>query len=170
MITVRHYKDLKAFKNHEEGETAFVQSEKRGYILHEGKWIPINASESGIKMNLYELNKSILSQMDPLTDDTLQYLKNDINRNLTANYYLLYGKEISYFTLFERRKVVTDMLKNETLGDMVLECLKSFEKVYSYEMKDDEGVIEIWVHNKDNNLATVLYLFDYTDGVVYYEN
>lgn len=121
-------------------------------------------------MNLYELNKSILSQMDPLTDDTLQYLKNDINRNLTANYYLLYGKEISYFTLFERRKVVTDMLKNETLGDMVLECLKSFEKVYSYEMKDDEGVIEIWVHNKDNNLATVLYLFDYTDGVVYYEN
>ena len=169
MITVRHYKDLKALQFHGEGETAYVESDKKGYIYHEGKWVQINANESGIKMNLYEINKSIYSQMDPLTDDSLEYLKRDINKGLTGNYYLLYGKEISYFTLFEKRKVVTDMLKNESLGDMVLECLKSFEKIYSYEFKDDENVIEIWVHNSKDNLATVLYLFNYEDGVVYYE-
>lgn len=102
--------------------------------------------------------------MDPLDDDTLEYLKRDIDKGLTSDYYLLYGKEISYFTLFERKE-------NEglSLGEAVLECLKTFEKVYSYEFKEEEKVIEIWVHNKDNNLATILYLFDYKDGVVYYE-
>jgi len=61
------------------------------------------------------------------------------------------------------------MLKQESLGEMVLECLKAFDKVYSYEFKDDEHTVEIWVHNSENNLATVLYLFDYKEGVVYYE-
>ena len=169
MITVRHYKDLKALQFHGEGETAYVESDKKGYIYHDGKWVEIKTDGSGLSMNLYEINKSIISQLEPLTDETLEYLKKDIDKGLTGDYYLLYGKEISYFTLFERRHIVTDMLKNESLGDMVLECLKSFEKVYSYEFKDDEGVVEIWVHNQNNNLATVLYLFDYKDGIVYYE-
>lgn len=169
MITVEHYKDLKALRFHGEGETAYVKKDKKGYVYHEGKWVPVDTDGSGLKMNLYEINKSIISQMDPLTEEALDYLKKDINKNLTGDYYLLYGKEISYFTLFEKRHVVTDMLKNESLGDMVLECLNSFDKIYSYEIKDDEKVIEIWVHNSDNNLATVLYLFDYKDGVVYYE-
>lgn len=169
MITVESYKDLKALRFHGEGETAYVKKDKCGYIYHEDKWIKINTDGSGLKMNLYEINKSVYSQMDPLSDDSLEYLKRDINKGLTGDYYLLYGKEISYFTLFERRHVVTDMLKNETLGDMVLECLKSFDKVYSYEFRDNEQTVEIWVHNNENNLATALYLFNYKDGVVYYE-
>ena len=164
MITVRHYKDLKALKFHEEGEIAYVEKDKKGYIYHEGKWVPVSTDSSGLKMNLYEINKSIISQMDPLTQESLEYLKNDINKNLIQDYYLLYGKEISYFTLFERKEN-----SNETLGDAVIECLKSFDKIYSYEIKDDEKIIEIWVHNSDNDLATILYLFDYTSGVVYYE-
>lgn len=169
MITVEHYKDLKALRFHGEGETAYVKSDHKGYVYHEDKWVPIDTDGSGLKMNLYEINKSIISQMEPVSEESLEYLKRDINKIFTGDYYLLYGKEISYFTLFERRKVVTDMLKNESLGDMVLECLKSFDKVYSYEFKDDEHTVEIWVHNSENNLATVLYLFDYKEGVVYYE-
>lgn len=165
MITVRHYKDLKALQNHGEGEVAYVQKDKQGYIYHDGKWVLIKANESGIKMNLYEINKSIYSQMDPLSDDSLEYLKKDIDKGLTKNYYLLYGKEISYFTLFERKSEITQ----ETLGEAVLSCLQDFEKIYSYEFKDDEGVVEIWVHNSDNNLATLLKLFNYENGVVYYE-
>lgn len=164
MITVRHYKDLKALQNHGEGEVAYVQKEKQGYIYHDGKWVLIKSDGSGIKMNLYEINKSIYSQMDPLNDEALEYLKNDINKNFTGDYYLLYGQEISYFTLF----VKTSSTFNETLGEVVVDCLKSFGKIYSYEIKDDEGVIEIWVHNEKNNLATVLYFFNYKDGVVYY--
>lgn len=170
MITVEHYKDLKALRFHGEGEVAYVKKDKKGYIYHEDKWVPVNTDGSGLKMNLYEINKSIISQMEPLTEESLEYLKKDINKNLTGDYYLLYGKEISYFTLFERKpQIIQDPEEDTSLGNMLIECLKSFDKVYSYEIKDDEKVVEIWVHNSDNNLATVLYLFDYKDGVVIYE-
>ena len=39
----------------------------------------------------------------------------------------------------------------ESLGDVVLDCLKAFDKVYSYEIKDDTS-FEIWVHNQENDL------------------
>ena len=162
MITVRHYKDLKALRNHGEGEVAYVEKDKKGYIYHEDKWVEIKANSQGLTMNLYEINKSIISQLEPLNDIGLTTLKNDINTNLKEDYYLLYGKEISYFTLFEKHEQ-----SKESLGDVVLDCLKAFDKVYSYEIKDDTS-FEIWVHNQENDLATVLYLFNYKDGVVYY--
>lgn len=163
MITVESYKDLKALRFHGEGETAYVKKDKCGYVYHDNKWVKINTDGSGLKMNLYEINKSIYSQMDPLGDDSLEYLKRDIDKGLTGNYYLLYGREISYFTLFERKNET-----NETLGEVVLDCLKTFGKIYSYEFRDEEQTVEIWVHNEKDNLATALYLFDYKDGVVYY--
>ena len=70
----------------------------------------------------------------------------------------------SYFTLFEKQEG-----SEETLGEAVLSCLKPFGKIYSYEFRDEEEVVEIWVHNEENNLATVLHLFNYENGVVYYE-
>lgn len=163
MITVESYKDLKALRFHGEGETAYVKKDKCGYVYHDNKWVKINTDGSGLKMNLYEINKSIYSQMDPLGDDSLEYLKRDIDKGLTGNYYLLYGREISYFTLFERKNET-----NETLGEVVLDCLKTFGKIYSYEFRDEEQTVEIWVHNEKDSLATALYLFDYKDGVVYY--
>ncbi len=163
MITVESYKDLKALRFHGEGETAYVKKDKCGYVYHDNKWVKINTDGSGLKMNLYEINKSIYSQMDPLGDDSLEYLKRDIDKELTGNYYLLYGREISYFTLFERKNEA-----DETLGEAVLDCLRTFGKIYSYEFRDDEQTVEIWVHNEKDNLATALYLFDYKDGVVYY--
>lgn len=171
MVTVRHYKDLKALRNHEEGETAYVESDKCGYIYHDGKWHKVDASESGITMNLYELNKSLYSQMDALDDDSLECLKKDIDKGFKKKFYLLYGKEISYFSLFVREQFIIQDPENPqpSLGEAVIECLKSFEKVYSYEFKDNEQTVEIWVHNEETGLATVLYLFDYTDGVIYYE-
>ena len=164
MITVNNYKDLKALRFHGEGETAYVKKDKCGYVYHDDKWVKIDTDGSGLKMNLYEINKSIYSQMDPLEDDSLEYLKRDIDKRLTGNYYLLYGREISYFTLFERKNET-----GETLGEVVLDCLKTFDKIYSYEFRDNEQTVEIWVHNEKDNLATALYLFDYKDGVVYYE-
>ena len=166
MITVDSYKDLKALRFHGDGEIAYVKKDKKGYVYRqeEDKWIPVNTDGSGISMNLYEINKSVYSQMEPLDDNALEYLKRDIDKGFTKKNYLLYGKETGYFTLFEKKEGA-----EETLGEVVVSCLQTFEKIYSYEFRDDEEVVEIWIHNSKDNLATVLYLFSFEDGVVYYE-
>ena len=61
MITVNNYKDLKALRFHGEGETAYVKKDKCGYVYHDNKWVKIDTDGSGLKMNLYEINKSIYS-------------------------------------------------------------------------------------------------------------
>lgn len=61
MITVNNYKDLKALRFHGEGETAYVKKDKCGYVYHDDKWVKIDTDGSGLKMNLYEINKSIYS-------------------------------------------------------------------------------------------------------------
>ena len=175
MVTVDNIKILEKLQNHEDGEIFYVKDENKVYVWNEEikgyKEIDQKmVSEGGLKMNLYEINKSIISQIEPLDETKLNDLKDMINGVLDKNYYLLYGQEISYFTLFERESFIIQDSENlqQNLGEAVLDCLKVFDKIYSFERLDN-GAIEIWVHNKNNDLATVLYLFDYTDGVVYYE-
>lgn len=165
MITVDSYKDLKALRFHGDGEIAYVKKDKKGYVYRqeEDKWIPVNTDGSGLSMNLYEINKSVYSQMEPLDDNALEYLQRDIDKGFTKNCYLLYGKEVGYFTLFERKEGA-----EETLGEAVVDCLRTFERIYSYEFRDNEEVVEIWIHNFKDDLATVLYLFNFESGVVYY--
>lgn len=172
MVTVNSLKILKKIKNHKDGELFYVKDEKQGYVWNDAvqDYIKVDqnlTSNGKLNMNLYEINKSIIGQMEPLNN--LDDLKDTINSLFTGDYYLLYGKELSYFTLFQRMRL-TDCPQGN-LGEEVIDCLKAFEKVYSFEVikeEDEVKSIEIWVHNKDNNLASVLYLFDYKDGVVYY--
>jgi len=112
-------------------------------------------------MSAYELNQSIISQMDDMDATQLNDLKDTINVKCNKIYYLLYGREISYFTLFQKKEVVAD----KDLGTMVLKCLEAFDSVKTFEVQEN-GAIEIWVKYED--YVTVLYLFDYSDGVVYY--
>lgn len=168
MVTVNNLKILKKIKNHKDGEVFFVKEENAGYVWNDAlnDYIKVDknlAGKGGLSMNLYEINKSIISQMDPLDDDRLNELKNTVNTLMTEDYYLLYGKELSYFTLFQKK----DDLE-ESLGEALLDCLKVFKKIYSFEVIEDTKSIEIWVYNEETNLASVLYLFNYKDGVVFY--
>ena len=147
-----------------EGYTVYVEDIKEFYSWNNGKWNQVKSttvSASGISMSAYELNQSIINQMDDMDATQLNDLKDTINAKCNKIYYLLYGKEISYFTLFERKEVIAD----EDLGTMVLKCLEAFDGVKTFEVQED-GAIEIWVKYED--YVTVLYLFDYSDGVVYY--
>ena len=164
MVTVENLKILNKLKNRRDGEVIYVRKEKKAYMWKEDtqEFLEFDKdliSKGGLKMNLYELNKSIVAQQDPLTDAELNDFKEMLNSVLTKDYYLMYGKEISYFTLFEKEEG-----SEENIGEAVLSCLEAFEKIYSFEKLED-GTIEIWV-NGENDLATVLYLFDYTEGVV----
>ena len=167
MITVDNLKILQKLPNHEIGEVAYVTDEKKAYTYQEDGWTEINdkiISEGGLKMNLYELNKSIITQQEPLDDVQIGNLKDTINAKFSQyDYSMLYGKEISYFTLFKKE----NNPKEDDLGQQVLNCLSAVsDKIYSFEFVEETNALEIWCYNTETDLATVLYLFDYTEGVV----
>jgi hypothetical protein len=81
-----------------------------------------------------------------------------------GNYFLLYGKEISYFTLF--RKYQFPEYTQETLGEVVLDCLRNLGYIYSIDIDLEKEAIEIWVKHDDE--PTLLYLLKWDEGVVSY--
>ena len=113
-----------------------------------------------IEANLYDLNRSLISQWPIL--DTLTALETMIDKfysETNNSFYMLYGKEKSYFTLFH----FEEKSEFSKLGDGVITCLKeAFDGIVAYEKV--EGAIEIWVKDKDE--ATVFYLFPYDTGIV----
>ena len=85
----------------------------------------------------------------------------------------MYGRELNYFTLFAKDTTAIGDFTNE-----VIDCLKigfdaikeyiteKLDKLNKYFDINDEAV-EIWVRSGED--VSVLYLFCYDSGVVYYE-
>lgn len=135
---------------------------------------PKKIKRGNMSLNLYDLNKSIIAQMNPLTQEQLDKrisLINEFQHKEKNVFYMLYGKEISYFTIFAYNSV-TPELKN--LGIGVIECLKNVGEIYSIEKiippeENAESAVEIWVKTKDQedkDLMTCLYLFPYDRAIV----
>lgn len=139
------------------------KSGKRKYMIYrEEKWMPLKTEGSGVSLDLYDMNKQIISQMPILTDlDSKIDLINEFHKTYCNSSYMMYGKEISYFTLF---KVVTDDSECENLGCGVIECLKYVGDIKAIDYTATKDAIEIWVQQKDN--TTCLYLFPYDNGIV----
>ena len=105
--------------------------------------------------------------MNPLEnlDKKIELINNfqDKEKNV---FYMLYGKEISYFTIFAYNSVNPEL---ENLGLGVIDCLKNVGNIYSIEKITPEGseesAIEIWVKTADD-LITCLYLFPYDRAIV----
>lgn len=115
-------------------------------------------------MTLYDINKETIKNL-PLLDPVLLYAQHlVIDENSCHAYYMLYGREINYFTLFQYSPN-----EKQSLGLTVIELLKDIPQskgVYSIEYKEDERAWEIWIDYNDE--PVVLYLFNYNEGVVYY--
>lgn len=163
------FKNLKALEKYtekhgrfQEGEVIQVQEEDKLYIYKDSKWEELKAEmiDSNIKMNLYELNKQIMAQMEPYDIDKWEQAEKDINAwdsEQKASYYMLLCKEISYYTVF-----VNDGYEFHNLGQAVRECLEFVGNVVDIEINQD--VIEIWIRELDN--AYCLHLFNYEEGIV----
>lgn len=112
-------------------------------------------------MNLYDLNKLIISQIPSLSQDALLEKKDVINAlhaKYNNSYYMLYGKEISYFTLF---KIIDPAYFNYDVFD----CLKHLGgDIKAMDLTEDSDAVEIWIEIEQN--PTCLYLFPYDSGVV----
>lgn len=118
----------------------------------------------GQKMTLFAFNKQIISQLPDYTDEQIDELAKAImiwRKSKKDNYYLMYGRELNYFTLFAKDTTAIGDFTNE-----VIDCLKiGFDAIKEYDVNDE--AVEIWVRSGED--VSVLYLFCYDSGVVYYE-
>ena len=165
ILKVQSHAVLNALKNHQEGEVAFCEDEQQYYIYKDGQWMKVEAKMTGdgLQLNLYDLNKQIMEQLPNFDEEKIKDFKAALEIWKTPKadkYYMLYGREIGYFTLFVEDNDEDDNL----LSDSVMECLESFEGIKEYDMSGD--AVEIWVKAEEG--VTVLYLFGYDAGVVTY--
>ena len=116
-------------------------------------------------IELYELNRSIIEQQGVIKEEDLARAMIEIKdfANSTNNKcYMLYGKEIGYFTLFMR----DPKWELETMDLAVTECLVNVGPIYSIELTSPKDAFEIWVKDTKTDLLTCMYLFPYDNGIV----
>ena len=141
----------------EEGEMCQTQ-EGKVMIWHEGSWREMKLEGGGINMGLYDMNKQIISQLPALSDFTKAIANvRDLHGKYWNEYYMMYGKEISYFTLFK-------VCGANEFGQDVIDCCANVGIIKAIDFTETQDAIEIWVEN--NNGPTCLYLFPYDNGVV----
>jgi hypothetical protein len=142
----------------EEGE--LVQTPEGKYMIwHDGNWNEIKMEDSGINIGLYDMNKQIIAQLPVLNDFTKAIADvRDLHGKYWNEYYMMYGKEISYFTLFK-------VCGTNEFGQDVIDCCANIGAIKAIDMTEAADAIEIWVQ-PDNGEPTCLYLFPYDNGVV----
>ena len=118
-------------------------------------------------MNLYDLNKSIVNQLTPLTVNEIgakMDLFNSFNQDCNVLHYMLLCKEFNYYTVFE----FDPMTSMPTFGAAICTIISELGEVYSAEYTEDKSAIEIWIKPNGEESALAFYLFPYESGVVYY--
>ena len=135
-------------------------------MYKDGTWMPINAdiTSEGLQINLYELNKQIVSQLPAFEDsqwDGAEKVFEDWLKIRSTEYFMLYGREISYFTIFKR---VSKNGEFKNLFEALKACLEHIGTVHGFDVVNDNSALEIWVDT--NGEMTCLYLFEYDEGVV----
>ena len=121
--------------------------------------------ENQIELNLYDLNKSVINQLNPMTSDEIID-----NLNLIEEYYhksdnsfhMLLCKDYNYYTIFAPNDIITIEF-TATVYDIIV----NLGTIYSIENTED-GAIEIWIKPEGEEMPYAFYLFPYDAGVVYY--
>ena len=166
-VIVANKASLYALQNHEPGEMAYCEDTGEIYIWDEEYgWSLITAENKGLELNLYDLNKNVISQLDPLTKDEISMkisILNDYCRQTNNIHYMLLCRDFNYYTIFE----YDSMLTFPDFAGAVCTIITELGEVYSIEVLED-GAIEIWIKPVDEESPYAFYLFPYDAGVVYY--
>lgn len=175
LIRLKDKNELYAVNEVEEGQVVFVEDTEEYFLYQRGAWFPVQAevTSEGLQLNLYELNRNIISQLPDFGDtqwEGAQQVVNTWMNEKTCKYFMLYGREINYFTIFKKNESATQKAEFETFFGAVRECLESLGPVRSIsinELEDGSSSVEIWVKYED--VVTCMYLFEYEEGIVTYE-
>lgn len=168
IVRVKNTKFRDALMNHTEGETVYCEEENQCYVWTNGKYEPVESHIDGageIKVNYRDLVISAISAFSPFDEEQIkkyQVLLNAWDEIQNKEFYMLYARELDYFTLFHR----VPNEGNRCLGKEVFDCLSDLGfVVYIEDFTEDEYNIIFWVKTPEGKLTEV-YLFDYTRGVV----
>ena len=141
-----------------DGEVTIDAITEKVMIYHEGKWVPVTSDGAGLSLGLYDLNKQIIAQLPELANLNKAIQTIDALHEMYHNkYYMLYGKEISYFTLFK-------LIEPQYFAQEVLACLRNVGKIKAIDPDEPGTAVEIWVEADGD--PTCLYLFPYDSGLV----
>ena len=121
--------------------------------------------ENQIELNLYDLNKSVINQLEPMTldeiIDKLSLVKEYYHKSENS-FHMLLCKDYNYYTIFALDdNVILDFMT------VVYDIIVNLGAVYSIENTED-GAIEIWIKPEGEEMPYAFYLFPYDAGVVYY--
>ena len=165
LITVTTFEDIHPQTNeYEDGQIFYCTEENKYYIKHGTDYHQTDMAN--LQMSIYEINKMIFEALPVI--ESICYLDNVLEafdnflKTTKNKYYMLYGQEISYFTLF-------DYCSNDVINflDIINECLNNVGKIKDFTVYNDR--VEIWITTHDylTNEAntTCLLLFGYDSGV-----
>lgn len=100
-----------------------------------------------IQMNMYDLNKQIIKQMNQVDDDSIIDHRNEFFTpfiNSTNNkYYMLLCRELNYYTLFHR----TGNEEDDKFNSVIEEIINNFGTWITFNWGNEEtkDSIEYWV-------------------------
>ena len=146
------------------GQTVWCSSEDKCYrydAIEGWQEVPEDGSTE-IGMNMYDINKQIISQLPAMSDEgiaeKLTEIKNYVD-DLKNTFYMLLCRDINYYTVF-----MIDGDAEEKFEDVLFECLKIFGQIKAIDEVD--GAFEIWVENEFfDNGPYAFYFFPYDTGV-----
>lgn len=175
LISLQNKEELYSVSEVEEGQVVYLRDSEEYFLYQKGAWFPVQAevTSEGLQLNLYELNRNIISQLPDFGDtqwEGAQQVFNTWMDGKTCKYFMLYGREINYFTIFKKNELTTQKAEFETIFGAVRDCLEAVGPVKSIsinEIDDGSSSIEIWIKYED--LVTCMYLFEYEEGIVTYE-
>ena len=119
-----------------------------------------------IQLNLYDLNKTVINQLSPLTEIEVEETLQDVMSAYDGAgniFHMLLCRDFNYYTLFVKNEEKTE----DNLEKSVCEIITELGQVYSIENTND-GAIEIWIKPNGDEAPYAFYLFPYDAGVVYY--
>ncbi len=147
-----------------EDDIVYCENEDKQYRLVEGQWLEEEAKN--MQLNLYDLNRSLVQQLPPLTPEELQKTKDTINSYVEenpSNYYMLLCRELNYYTVFAFDHSNPEF---STLAYAIEACYGGLGVIYSVEYNKEDRIIEIWFAPEEGQVPNCAFLFDYTPGVI----
>ena len=166
-LVVQNKAQLFALQNHEPGEMALCSDTNEIYCWDEETgWSLINVEGKGLELNLYDLNKNIIEQLNPLTTNEASMkmgLINEYYQKANNTYHMLLCRDFNYYTIFN----YDSMLTFPDFAGAVCTIITELGDVYSIELLED-GAMEIWIKPTGEESPYAFYLFPYDAGVVYY--
>lgn len=144
---------------YEPAEGELIQTPEGKYMIwYDGHWNEFQMKSNGIEIGLYDMNKQIIAQLPDLTDwDHVENILKNFDIDWNNDYYMMYGKEISYFTVFKIKEHIA-------FAREVIDVVKNVGTVKAMDLTAAADAIEIWVIYNDE--PTCLYLFPYDMGIV----